>query len=54
MTAALYECQYCAYYSRETYAPSGKPVFVGTRATVEAHADRHPLGDPADYPRRIN
>lgn len=47
---ATHECTYCAHYSAHsrTGEPTGIPRYIGTRAEVVAHADRHPIGDPAD------
>lgn len=48
--AGLHECSYCARYSAHVFTgePTGHPRYVGTRAEVVAHADRHPIGDPED------
>ena len=46
--SAVYECSYCARYSAHVFTgePTGHPRYVGTRAEVVAHADRHPIGPP--------
>lgn len=40
-----YKCSYCDRY--------GIHEFVGSWHEVVAHADKHPIGDPRDFPVRF-
>lgn len=55
MSEELFECSYCARYSQNLYTGTkeGKRFF-GTHQEVVEHADMHPIGDPLDYPVRVN
>ena len=44
----LHYCTYCDYYARNHHTGAHNGTgFTGTYSEVLAHADTHPIGDPA-------
>ncbi|WKW85547.1 hypothetical protein SEA_REYNAULD_95 [Rhodococcus phage Reynauld] len=56
-TTVMHYCTYCHHYARDHVTGElvyAMPVFVGSYAEVVKHADRHPIGYPADMAQPVD